>query len=118
MSWHQIENSKLAFFVARVAILGVATVFCYHLTIGITLTKLEKMVNVAQWFQTKVDTLEGVTLSKSIERLVEKTKLSEKEAQRVTSDTQRLLENFSPVIDTVLRYNPTKVRLSDANSTQ
>ena len=118
MKWHQIENSKLAFFAVRVAILAVGVVFCYHLTIGITLTKLEKMVNIAQWFQAKVDSLDGVTLSKSLERLVEKTALSEREAERVALDAQRLLDNFSPVIDLVLLYQPQKLKTPYAKSGQ
>ena len=83
MNWEKIENSKLGSFAVRVSIICVALVFCYHLTIGVSLTKVEKIMNTAQWFQAKVDDFSSLLVVKGFERIADRTELSEQDGDKL-----------------------------------
>ena len=108
MNWEKIENSKLGSFAVRVSIICVALVFCYHLTIGVTLTKVEKIMNTAQWFQAKVDDFSSLLVVKGFERIVDRTELSEQDGEKLAEDMRQILKNLSPVIDEIVTYEPKK----------
>ena len=100
------DNSKIFYFATKTLILSVVLIFTYHLTIGITLTKLDKITDVIVWFQERVESLDTFIAIKGFDKLILKTELSESERNKVRNNTKKLLNNLSPVIDEIILYEP------------
>ena len=79
-----------------------------HLTIGITLTKLDKVADVVVWFQERVENMDTFIAIKGFDKLILKTELSDNEKNKIRNNTKKLLNNLSPILDEVLLYKPVK----------
>jgi hypothetical protein len=104
-----IQENKLTnmlYFSTKAIVLSIVFIFSYHLTIGITLTKLDKITDVIVWFQERVESIDTFIAIKGFDKLILKTELSENEREKIRNNTSKLLNNLSPVIDEILLYKP------------
>jgi hypothetical protein len=102
------ESFKIFYFATKIFILSIVFVFAYHLTIGITLTKLDKVTDVVVWFQERVENMDTFIAIKGFDKLILKTELSDNEKNKIRNNTKKLLNNLSPILDEVLLYKPVK----------
>ncbi len=104
------KTSDIFYFLTKTIIISIALIFTYQFTIGITLNKLDKISDVAIWFQDKVDNLDTFTTIKGVDKFIKKSELSDGEAEKLRNSTQKILHNFSPIIDEIIMYEPKKIR--------
>jgi len=102
------ESFKIFYFATKTLIISIVIIFAYHLTIGITLTKLDKVADVVVWFQERVENMDTFIAIKGFDKLILKTELSDNEKNKIRNNTKKLLNNLSPILDEVLLYKPVK----------
>ena len=113
MILNQQKTSDTFYFLTKVVIISFALIFTYQFTIGITLSKLDKISDVAIWFQDKVDNLDMFTTIKGVDKLIKKSELSDGEAKKLRNSTQKVLKNFSPIIDEIIMYEPKIIKIHE-----
>jgi len=100
-------SSPLFNFFTRSMILAFAVVMVYHFTIGVTLTKIDKIMDQIIWVRGKVESVDKTMIQKAVHRLPSKINLSTREEEMLRDDTREILRKLSPIFDELYSYKPT-----------
>ncbi len=101
-----IENSPLFNFFTRSVILAFVITMTYHFTIGVTLTKVDKIMDQVIWAREKVESIDKKMIQKAFHRWPSKINLSKEEEDKLRIDTKELIIKLSPIIDEFYMYKP------------
>ena len=99
-------SSPLFNFFTRSMILAFVFTITYHFTIGITLSKIDKIMDQVIWARGKVELIDKKMIQKVFHRWPSKIHLSKDEEERLRSDTKDLMIKLAPVIDELYLYKP------------
>lgn len=106
MNKERESNGSLFNFFTRSMILAFIVTMTYHFTIGVTLTKVDKIMDQVAWIRGKVESLDKKAIEKALHRFPDKVNLTEAEKDRIREDVRVLLEKLSPIVDELYLYNP------------
>ncbi len=101
-----IENSPLFNFFTRSVILAFVITMTYHFTIGVTLTKVDKIMDQVIWAREKVESIDKKMIQKAFHRWPSKINLSKEEEANLRADTKELIIKLSPIIDEFYMHKP------------
>jgi hypothetical protein len=93
-------------FATRSLILALIFIISYHLTIGITLTKVDKIVDQVVWAKEKIESMDQQLIEKAFHRLPSKIEFSDSASERLRTDTKIWINKLSPIIDEFYLYKP------------